>query len=253
FRFLDKKGYSNRTFEIGVMRLAEKLPIHDAYPSQVKRRLDEAHQELLDRGFLADVHYDRKRDGDEKIVYTFARSRALPPEPAPLPANPLVEALEARGVTRAVAEDLVLSHDPEHIQKHLDAFDRLRAADSARIRRNPAGYLRRAIEQDYALSEEGAAKPAGKRASASRKRQRPQPKQDTPEDAVEAAGDVARKALRDGVSAERIEELRMKARQIVHERYPVLAQRPAGPAFEVMVEACVDQILAENVAEAKAE
>ncbi|HEX2999983.1 MAG TPA: replication initiator protein A, partial [Armatimonadota bacterium] len=129
FRFLDKKGYSNRTFEIGVMRLAEKLPIHDAYPSQVKRRLDEAHQELLDRGFLADVHYDRKRDGDEKIVYTFARSRALPPEPTPLPANPLVAALEARGVTRAVAEDLVLSHDPEHIQKHLDAFDRLRAAD----------------------------------------------------------------------------------------------------------------------------
>ena len=31
---------------------------------------------------------------------------------------------------------------------------------------------------------------------------------------------------------------------MVQERYPVLAQRPSGPAFDVMVEACVDEVLA---------
>lgn len=233
FRFLDKKAYNNRTFEIGVMRLAEKLPVHDAYPSQVKRRLDEAHKELIRQGFLAEVRYDRKRDGEEKVVYTFARPRQSPPEEE-APPNPLVELLVERGIARTVAEDLVEHHPEERIRKHVEAFDRLRAEESPRIRRNPAGYLRRAIEEDYAVAEP---------ATAPRRRRRPAVL--AGESAPEETQPVAPRK-REGVDPERLAALHEQARQMVMERYPVLAQRPSGPGFQVMVEACVDELLAKE-------
>ncbi|MDH7570094.1 MAG: replication initiator protein A [Armatimonadota bacterium] len=232
FRFLDKKAYNNRTFEIGVMRLAEKLPVHDAYPSQVKRRLDEAHKELIRQGFLADVRYDRRRDGEEKVVYTFARPRQLSPAEEETPPNPLVEALVERGISRAVAEDLVENHPEERIRKHVEAFDQLRAEESPRIRRNPAGYLRRAIEEDYAVAE--------KPAAPSRRRRRPALLTDETAATDSPTGTVRK---REGVDPERLAALQEQARQIVMERYPVLAQRPSGPGFQVMVEACVDELL----------
>ena len=137
FRFLDKKAYNNRAFEIGVMRLAEKLPVHDAYPSQVKRRLDEAHRELVAKGFLSEVHYDRRRDGEDKVVYTFARPRALPAQPALL-LNPTVEMLVERGITRSAAEELARVYPVERIHGQVEALDRLRAAGSSRrARRHP--------------------------------------------------------------------------------------------------------------------
>ncbi len=257
YRYLDKKAYNNRSFEIGVMRLAEKLPIHDAYPSQVKRRLDEAHKELLGNGFLSDVRYDRRRDGEEKIVYTFARTRAALPELPAVPANPLVDRLVERGVTRTAAEDLARDYPEERIDKQIAAFDLQLAGNSPRIRRNPAGYLRRAIEEDYAPPE--AAEEKTRRTRSTRQASSPQ---ETPAgekarpavgvtvralaDNPPSAGEAERSGrARAGVALERIEGLRQEARRMVQERYPVLAQRPAGPAFEVMVEACVDELLAQ--------
>ncbi|NLC56620.1 MAG: hypothetical protein GX774_07290 [Armatimonadetes bacterium] len=245
FRFLDKKAYNNRTFEIGVMRLAEKLPVHDAFPSQVKRRLDDAHQELTEKGFLADVRYDRRRDGEEKVVYTFARPRNVLPETCEVAADPLVEGLVERGITRTAAEELVQTYPAERIQRQVEAFDRLRAAASARIRRNPAGYLRRAIEEDYAVggsAEEKPARPPRAKAAADgspRPRRSRAARKETP--AEEAPSPNPARA---GIPPERLEAMREEARKVVQERYPVLAQRPSSPAFEVMVEACVDEMLA---------
>lgn len=249
FRFLDKKAYNNRTFEIGVMRLAEKLPVHDAFPSQVKRRLDEAHKELIEKGFLSEVSYARRRDGEEKVVYTFARPRLHAAEPLVALGDPTVEVLVARGITRSAAEDLAGRFPEEHVKKHVDAFDQLCAEGSPRIRRNPAGYLRRAIEDDYATPEPRAAGPTaalpsgngsggnGKAAPARPARRR---RPEVP--AAEAVPNGPRS--RAGVDPERLEILREQARQMVLERYPVLAQRSTSPAFEVMVDACLDEILA---------
>ena len=251
FRFLDKKAYNNRTFEIGVMRLAEKLPVHDAFPSQVKRRLEEPHKELIEKVFLAEVNYARRRDGEEKVIYTFKRPRMNAEETLTPLGDPTVEMLVARGISRSAAEELAARFSEEHIQKHVDAFDQLCAEESPRIRRNPAGYLRRAIEEDYAIPEPRRPKPTARATSAksadekpagTRVRKRPAGESGAAVRDVEEAPLAPRS--REGIDPERLETLRERARQMVLERYPVLAQRSTSPAFDVMVDACLDEILA---------
>jgi phosphoglycolate phosphatase-like HAD superfamily hydrolase len=72
FRYLDKNRYKKRRYEETVMRMAYKLPLTYAYPSQVKQKLAPAHEELLRHGYLTRVAYDVTREGEEKVIYEFA-------------------------------------------------------------------------------------------------------------------------------------------------------------------------------------
>jgi hypothetical protein len=72
FRYLDKNRYRKRRYEETVMRMAYKLPLTYAYPSQVKQKLAPAHEELLRHGYLTRVTYDVTREGEEKVIYEFA-------------------------------------------------------------------------------------------------------------------------------------------------------------------------------------
>jgi replication initiator protein A len=76
FRYLDKNRYKKRRYEETVMRMAYKLPLTYAYPSQVKQKLTPAHEELLRHGYLTRVTYDVTREGEEKVVYEFADGEA---------------------------------------------------------------------------------------------------------------------------------------------------------------------------------
>lgn len=89
YRYLDKKAWDGRaTFEIELCVLCERhlAMAPNPYPSKLKERLKTAHEELLERGFLAAVEYEpmTSKKG-EKVRYTFARPRtaALPEDPAP--------------------------------------------------------------------------------------------------------------------------------------------------------------------------
>lgn len=84
YRYLDKKAWDGRaTFEIELCVLCERhlAMAPNPYPSKLKERLKTAHEELLERGFLAAVEYEPmlSKKG-EKVRYTFARPRtgALP-------------------------------------------------------------------------------------------------------------------------------------------------------------------------------
>jgi Replication initiator protein A len=72
FRYLDKNRYKKSRYEEAVMRMASKLPLTYAYPSQVKQKLARAHEELLRHGYLARVTYDVTREGEDKVIYDFA-------------------------------------------------------------------------------------------------------------------------------------------------------------------------------------
>ena len=72
FRYLDKNRYKKRRYEETVMRMAYKLPLTYAYPSQVKQKLAPAHEELLRHGYLTRVTYDLTREGEDKVIYDFA-------------------------------------------------------------------------------------------------------------------------------------------------------------------------------------
>lgn len=64
--------------------------------------------------------------------------------------NDLVNALVAFGITVSTAQRLSTNHPADYVAAKLDQAQFLIAAKSHQIRRNPAGYLRRAIEEDYA-------------------------------------------------------------------------------------------------------
>jgi hypothetical protein len=71
FRYLDKNRYKKRRYEETVMRMAYKLPLTYAYPSQVKQKLARAHEELLRHGYLTNVTYGLTQDGEDKVIYDF--------------------------------------------------------------------------------------------------------------------------------------------------------------------------------------
>jgi hypothetical protein len=145
FRYLDKNRYKKSRYEETVMRMASKLPLTYAYPSQVKQKLARAHEELLRHGYLANVTYDLTREGEDKVIYDFAdggtrtNGGAIPDEGA---ASQLVLDFYARLTGQhdlayqpapreeALAQDYLTTYGPERsafIVRH--ALEAAKAAD----------------------------------------------------------------------------------------------------------------------------
>ncbi len=145
FRYLDKKRYGGRrTFEIGLHRLAfERLGLSRSYttPAQIKRRLDPAHRELIERGFLAKAEYGTMADGNPKVVYHFAQPTLELPS-----MDPMAQRLEAMGVSPGVARELVEEHDPEVILLWIEAVRRSDVDDRA-------AYIVKALREGWTVSE----------------------------------------------------------------------------------------------------
>jgi plasmid replication initiation protein len=76
FRYLDKNRYRKSRYEEAVMRMAYKLPLNYAYPSQVKQKLARAHEELLRHGYLTNVTYSLTQEGEDKVIYDFTEGGA---------------------------------------------------------------------------------------------------------------------------------------------------------------------------------
>lgn len=168
YRYLDKKRYQKTRFEIGLLKLAALLPIQDQYPSQVKRRLDRSHNELIEKRFLKSAAYKETKDNDgEKVVYVFprassSRQRQKYISGVDTSGQPeiseerifLRQQLIERGITETVATGLVEKYTAEQIEKQIEVFDCLLKADSPLLEKNPPGFLRKAIEDDYTPPQE---------------------------------------------------------------------------------------------------
>lgn len=139
FRFLDRmreKGAAR--YEVDLSELAHLMPLHDTRPSRQLRDLGKAHEELVLVGYLEKVEEARTRAG-VRLVYAFPAVKL----------DRKAEALVRRGISTDVARRLAQDL-PERIDAQVETFDRLVAESSPRIGRNPAGYLRRAIEEGWA-------------------------------------------------------------------------------------------------------
>jgi plasmid replication initiation protein len=169
YRLLDKHRYRGHVYEVELRRLAHKLPLHDEYESQLKRRLDPVHREFIERGFLAAADY-RPGVGGETIVqlrFTHSQRNGIPngreskspaavagaiadTTPARPPEGPdesdravLRERLQAAGVSRTIAAQIVRRHSDEAITQQLAYLPFVEDL------KNPGGYLRLAIEHGY--------------------------------------------------------------------------------------------------------
>jgi hypothetical protein len=86
---------------------------------------------------------------------------------------PLAAELTKRGVTQAVAVELVQRHPAEFVQLKLEEFDWLVKNQDKRVGKNPAGYLVSSIRSDYQAppdftAAEAKTKAAGKAAERAR-------------------------------------------------------------------------------------
>jgi hypothetical protein len=148
YRLVDHQRDGGLQWVTDLSSLRQQVPLSNySYPSEVKRILGPAHEELTERRFLAGVSYEGKTEVVYKIQPEFARrqkARELSGDPRELFA---IERLVSEGLRGDVARDLVARHGSERCLRYTDALESQRGV------RSRAGWLRRAIEQGYELSD----------------------------------------------------------------------------------------------------
>lgn len=159
YRFLDKRFYTSPVVTLDLRDLAfgHVGLTPTANVAAVKRNLAPAIVELEAIGFIEpappQVRYEKVGRGQWQV--TFTRVPAATGEKREggdgYEHGALSDALVHRGVTSAVANRLVRGHPAEHIRRQLDGFDRLQEARDARASKNPAGFLVRAIRDNFTL------------------------------------------------------------------------------------------------------
>lgn len=108
FRFLDMHRNSQKPplheFKIGALKLRDHLGmVNLKFVSKVKERLEPAHQELIERGYLERAEY-RKGAGGEMVFYTFADGpKKATPETPPV-SMPTRKPAASHPATRATTE-----------------------------------------------------------------------------------------------------------------------------------------------------
>lgn len=154
FRMLDKKLHKSPTYEIDLMRLANRIALTDsAYPSDVKKHLQAPHDELVRIGFLKNVSLIRRGRSDTLRYVMNPRTEWRRPAvrvASAVTENPLVRELVSRGITRGVSRELLAAHGEQSLADKLEVFDHLVSSSSPLLSKNPAGFLRSSIEGNYA-------------------------------------------------------------------------------------------------------
>jgi hypothetical protein len=219
FRFLDKRFYRRSRLDFDLRTMAcEHIGMSRSYaPTELKRRLKPALEELEQHGFLEPLspeeRYSYVKRGCWRIILIRGKAAQSAEAPAQETAE-LVELLKARGVTAKIAAELVETHPSGRIQTKVDVFDWLLRNGDKRVGKNPAGYLVASIRADYQPpgdfpSPESQATAAAEAAAAeestrqARRRARDESEQDRArEAALRATWDGLQAAEREAILAE---------------------------------------------------
>jgi hypothetical protein len=160
FRFLDKRFYRRERLDFDLRTLAcEHIGMSRTYaPTELKRRLKPALEELEQLGFLEPLspeeRYSYVKRGCWRIILIRGKSANAAPTAAGAGTGAegtteLIDALRARGVTARIAAELVETHPAARIRTKIDVFDWLLRNEDKRVGKNPAGYLVASIRADY--------------------------------------------------------------------------------------------------------
>jgi hypothetical protein len=148
YRLIDHKRDSSGTWETNLKELQSQLPIGPyRYAAKIREKLAGPHAELLDAGFLSKV---RCPDRD-RVSYVVAEDFRKVREELELTGTReeliAIQLLTHSGLRGDVARDLVAKFGPEHCTRYANALPYQKDL------RNPAGWLRRAIEEGYELPD----------------------------------------------------------------------------------------------------
>lgn len=161
YRFLDKRFYYRTNWVFDLAEIAfERVGLSRNYASnaaKIKEKLHPAVEELESIRFLEPIRREEryfKEAGCWKIRLDKHRDRITLPNAAPTNdakpcPSPLVADLVARGVNRSRAQELAEQYPAEAIRAKMEIADWLRSKQDKRIAKNPAGWLVKAIIEDY--------------------------------------------------------------------------------------------------------
>lgn len=127
-------------FRTGIIDWAKACKIVDITPTRVRRTLEGAHKELVERGYLANVAYEG-RGLKQEIIYSFARQRAVPEN-----GQKVLVDLVRYGVARPVAQNLISTLGPDRVVERIARFEAILAVGYKP--RNKAGFLVDVVRDD---------------------------------------------------------------------------------------------------------
>ena len=166
YRFLDKRFYhgGDLTFDLEELAFAHVGMSRKYAPWKIKQKLQPALEELEGIGFLEpmaaadrytktgrgawNIRLVRKRPPPAAAKRPPAAAKPARPEPEPGPTG-LERELAGRGVTRAMAADLVRDFPEERIRHQIEVVDWLRETKPKRVK-DLGAYLAEAIRKDFA-------------------------------------------------------------------------------------------------------
>jgi Replication initiator protein A len=159
YRFLDKRFYRRSRLDFDLRTLAcEHIGLSRSYaPTELKRRLKPALEELEQLGFLdplpPEERYAYVKRGCWRILLTRGRRSQIDARNSVSLADAeqaqLIDALKRRGVASKTAQELVESHPSIQVRAKIEVFDWLLRNEDKRIGKNPAGYLVTSIRFNY--------------------------------------------------------------------------------------------------------
>lgn len=161
YRFLSKRLYHRSDWTFDLRDLAfEHIGLsrnYDGNAGKIKEKLQPAIDELEAVGFLEPLTRDSRyqKEGKNWKVRLAERSPALADTQQPIVSasdspTPLVAELATRGVTATAAVEIVQRHPAASVEAKIEVFDWLLEKQDKRVAKNPAGFLVKSIEDDYA-------------------------------------------------------------------------------------------------------
>ncbi|WP_261664936.1 replication initiator protein A [Deinococcus sp. Marseille-Q6407] len=113
-------------FRINLQQWAQECKLRETVPARIKRNLESAHKELLERGYLLSVEYEGSR-GDTVIVYNFGDFPTTTPAPEPvievIPDSPTTDMLRQYGIAPSVARKLIGEYGEKNIIQKIHKFE----------------------------------------------------------------------------------------------------------------------------------
>lgn len=148
YRLIDVKRKERLSWSVDLDRLRQlvSMPASYHYPSKIKRHLEPAHRELVERGFLTEATHERRGKSDivhYKISERFVREHAQSAPALSDEERLAVDSLVANGVWSAAAHRLVKEHGSDRCLRYVEALAYQEDVKS------PGAWLTRFIENGW--------------------------------------------------------------------------------------------------------
>ena len=152
YKLIDVKRKEALSWSVELEGLRQLLSMPESYkyPSAIKRQLQPAHRELVEKGFLSRADFEERGQGATRanlvryrVSQRFVRERSRPAPELSDGERFATDALVAQGVWAQAAQELVVKHGAGHCLHYVEALPYQEGV------KNPAGWLRTHIENAW--------------------------------------------------------------------------------------------------------